>query len=681
MLNKLREYFNKSISLQITLIYNLVILCTVIVIYFLIPFIFNYAPGSINTDFDIKVSYISYMAQFSIITILILVPSFVFLKKTLSDIDEWAILLNDDSPDSQNKLLKIRKKCLNLPYIIYMGQIVVSMLVIILILVFIGSHPAVMIYKILILSFSFATLAALFSFIFAKRIFTKILLNTSRYNELQGIKLSVRGKILLHVLPTIILAILFTSLVGYSRLITEKGDLIFDVYKDQLQQYEVSSIYDEAKAREVLSHIKLLNEKTDSRFMITPSGKYISLDNMDASDFFIQYAIDVSDKYGGRIFEGYGLDSQGASIKVNGQDGSYILGIKYDISSNNTVLYFIISFIALFILNFIVLNYFSRSLGEDVSRVAKNLSDISHGVNVDLDQKLAITSNDEIGDLIIAFNKIQEKEKANIESMKENQAIILEQERLASLGQLIGGIAHNLKTPIMSIAGGIEALKDLTNEYKESIEDQAVSPADHYEIAKEMQEWLDKMKPYCSYMTDIISAVKGQAVQMNYAGSDKFTVEDLVKRIDVLMKHELKKYHCKLKPDFQIDLQTEIRGELNSLVQVFDNLIINAMHAYEGQTGEIGFSIYKERHNLKFALSDHGKGIPEEVQKRLFKEMFTTKGKNGTGLGLYMSYSTIKGRFSGNMKFESQEGVGTTFYITIPYLSAHVQEANDETFN
>ncbi|AFV03788.1 Signal transduction histidine kinase [Dehalobacter sp. DCA] len=105
------------------------------------------------------------------------------------------------------------------------------------------------------------------------------------------------------------------------------------------------------------------------------------------------------------------------------------------------------------------------------------------------------------------------------------------------------------------------------------------------------------------------------------------------------------------------------------------------MHAYEGQTGEIGFSIYKERHNLKFALSDHGKGIPEEVQKRLFKEMFTTKGKNGTGLGLYMSYSTIKGRFSGNMKFESQEGVGTTFYITIPYLSAHVQEANDETFN
>ncbi len=196
-----------------------------------------------------------------------------------------------------------------------------------------------------------------------------------------------------------------------------------------------------------------------------------------------------------------------------------------------------------------------------------------------------------------------------------------------------------------------------------------------------MQEWLDKMKPYCSYMTDIISAVKGQAVQMNYAGSDKFTVEDLVKRIDVLMKHELKKYHCKLKPDFQIDLQTEIRGELNSLVQVFDNLIINAMHAYEGQTGEIGFSIYKERHNLKFALSDHGKGIPEEVQKRLFKEMFTTKGKNGTGLGLYMSYSTIKGRFSGNMKFESQEGVGTTFYITIPYLSAHVQEANDETFN
>ena len=67
-------------------------------------------------------------------------------------------------------------------------------------------------------------------------------------------------------------------------------------------------------------------------------------------------------------------------------------------------------------------------------------------------------------------------------------------------------------------------------------------------------------------------------------------------------------------------------------------------------------------------IRDYGKGMPDEVKNRLFKEMVTTKGKNGTGLGLYMSYSTIKGRFLGNMEFVSEENTGTMFVITIPFL-------------
>lgn len=268
---------------------------------------------------------------------------------------------------------------------------------------------------------------------------------------------------------------------------------------------------------------------------------------------------------------------------------------------------------------------------------------------------------------ILLFKDISEHKK-NIETIQRNQEILMEQERMASLGQMIGGIAHNLNTPIMSLAGGIEALKDLAGEYRDSIGDDSVTAEDHNEIAGEMLEWLEKMKPYCSYMTDLISAVKGQAVQMNYSKYDKFTVEELVKRIDVLMKHELKRYHCFLKTKVEIELNTEIKGELNSLVQVIDNLIMNAIQAYDGKAGEIDLEISEKESEIQFVLRDRGKGIPEEVQNRLFKEMLTTKGKHGTGLGLYMSYSTIKGRFFGNMRFESKEGIGTTFYITIPSL-------------
>lgn len=269
---------------------------------------------------------------------------------------------------------------------------------------------------------------------------------------------------------------------------------------------------------------------------------------------------------------------------------------------------------------------------------------------------------------IFLFKDISEHKK-NIEIIKRNQEVLMEQERMASLGQMIGGIAHNLKTPIMSLAGGIEALKDLAVEYRDSIGDKNVNREDHYEIADEMLEWLDKMKPYCSYMTDIIGAVKGQAVQMNDSRSEKFTVQELVKRIDLLMKHELKRYHCTLKTNIEIDLNTEIKGEINNLVQVIDNVIMNGIQAYEGNIGEIDFEIRKEGKNVQFILRDYGKGIPKEIEKKLFKEMITTKGQNGTGLGLYMSYSTIKGRFLGNMSFESKENAGTTFLITIPYLT------------
>lgn len=274
---------------------------------------------------------------------------------------------------------------------------------------------------------------------------------------------------------------------------------------------------------------------------------------------------------------------------------------------------------------------------------------------------------------LILFKDITEHKK-NIEAIKEQQAILIEQERLASLGQLIGGIAHNLKTPIMSISGGIEALKDLAYEYRDSIGDKSVTDQDHREIATEMLTWLDKMKPYCAYMSDVISAVKGQAVQMISTGTVKFTVDEVIKRVELLLKHELKRYHCVLNINSHVDAGTEIKGEVNNLVQVFDNIIINAMQAYDGKEGTIDLEIVRSGDNVEFTFKDYGKGIPKNVADRLFKEMITTKGKNGTGLGLYMSYSTIRGRFGGNMSFVTKEGCGTTFFISIPCMSYHTQE-------
>ncbi len=258
----------------------------------------------------------------------------------------------------------------------------------------------------------------------------------------------------------------------------------------------------------------------------------------------------------------------------------------------------------------------------------------------------------------------------DMETIKEKQEILMGQERLASLGQLIGGIAHNLKTPIMSISGGVEGIKDLAEEYLDSIGDSSVTDDDHREIAREIIEWVGKVKPHCGYMSDIISAVKGQAVQFNTSGFISFTIDEVVKRIDILLKHELIRYHADMKTTVDVDRMTELRGDVNSLVQVLDNLIINAIQSYEGEKGEILFHVTQAGPNVIFIITDSGKGISDSLKEKLFREMVTTKGKDGTGLGLFMSYSTIKGKFEGDMWFESQEGKGTTFYVSIPQLNS-----------
>lgn len=255
----------------------------------------------------------------------------------------------------------------------------------------------------------------------------------------------------------------------------------------------------------------------------------------------------------------------------------------------------------------------------------------------------------------------------DMKKLKDAQETLMESERLSSLGQLIGGIAHNLKTPIMSISGAAEGLTDLVKEYDSSIDDPEVNSQDHHDIARDMNEWIEKIKEYTSYMSDIITAVKGQAVTLSEADNISFDIDELVKRVDVLMKHELKNALIYLNIQMKAPKDTTINGDINSLVQVINNMISNAIQAYNGKTEQnIDLTLEKHKNNLIISVRDYASGLPQKVKAKLFKEMITTKGKNGTGLGLYMSYSTIKAHFNGDIIFESEEGKGTTFNIILP---------------
>ena len=279
----------------------------------------------------------------------------------------------------------------------------------------------------------------------------------------------------------------------------------------------------------------------------------------------------------------------------------------------------------------------------------------------------AIKSNgNQIGTLVLLRDITQHKH--DMQTIKDNQEILMEKERLASLGQLIGGITHNLKTPIMSISGAVQGLTDLVGEFDSSIGNPIVNDDDFHDIAKDMTEWLGKINSYTEYMSDILTAVKGQAVNLVNQEENYFTLSELFKTVNILMRHELKKAVIYLNISMKVDENIVIRGDVNSLVQVVNNMISNSIQAYEGKPEQhIDLTAWKnDKGNVVISVKDYGPGLPDSVKTKLFKEMITTKGKNGTGLGLYMSYSTIKGNFNGDITVESKPGKGTTFNIILP---------------
>lgn len=275
---------------------------------------------------------------------------------------------------------------------------------------------------------------------------------------------------------------------------------------------------------------------------------------------------------------------------------------------------------------------------------------------------------DQIRQIKNLFEKVSVANQT-IQDMKENQDKLIEKERLAALGQLVGSISHNMKTPIMCIATYSRWVKDLINELESLIGAENVSDEELNKVASEMMENIEVVIQNNSYISELMEVVKEQAVQSSVDKVARFTIDQVLKKVKFLMKHELMANKCYLITDNQVDPEIQLEGSLINLVQVLNNLISNAIQAYEGKEGKIELRITKAGDKIEFVVKDKANGIPKEVKERLFNEMVTSKGDKGTGMGVYTSRKVIVDKFKGEMTFESEEGEGTTFYITIPIPS------------
>lgn len=648
-------------------------LIAVVLIYFVMPLVQNFPPLSENFAFQEEVQPVTHVQQYAICYIIGITIHLLSFNLLMRKIHKYLDKYYKKEKISYQEIKTIRRDCINIPYKVFFVQIILFTSIGIL-FNFIMLASAFAILKFTLMIIAIASILSIILLIGSQKMLYNVILTTyeisNQYEKHYGYRIMNSQNLLFQMVPFIAVVLIIISLIGYSKAAQQEGFSTGNYYRAYIETRNITPDQVNMESlKEILSTIPL---QSDSHyfFIISPNDEdiYVSSPNGSISDFVLSYRNYFYDQTNGFLYEKFGIDEQLYAMDfkdVNGQ--TWYIGFKYPVIDIDLLLYYFALILIFLFVYSILLYIWSHNISNNLIKTSNSLKNIVDTETIDKDKILPLASNDEFSDLAYYYNKIQELTAKNIEQIHDGQETLMEKERLASLGQLIGGIAHNLKTPIMSISGAAEGLTDLIKEYDTSIDDPEVNSQDHHDIAKDMEAWVAKIKTHTEYMSDVITAVKGQAVTLSNEEEISFTLGELLKRVNILMKHELKNAIVYLNVAMKTDENTLIHGDVNSLVQVINNMISNSIQAYGGKPEQnIDLIVEKSNNNLILSIKDYGSGMPKNVKDKLFKEMITTKGKNGTGLGLYMSYSTIRAHFNGNMTVESEEGKGTTFSIILP---------------
>ncbi len=259
------------------------------------------------------------------------------------------------------------------------------------------------------------------------------------------------------------------------------------------------------------------------------------------------------------------------------------------------------------------------------------------------------------------------------ELLERNQASLLRADRLATLGRLVAGMAHEINTPLGAVLNSLQVVVDLADEYAGSIEDRTVLPEDHRQIAKEIRNTAVSAATWARKATGYLSRTKLHGRELQPGVMETFAVKAVVDETQHLLAHRLRV------GAYIIDYTETPRGiflvgDQQRLGQVLVNLVCNAMDAYEDTgaiDGRIEINAMRTNGSVTLTVRDWAGGIPPDVLPHVFDELFTTKdpGK-GTGLGLWIARNLVEESFGGRLTVDSVPGEGSCFSATFPVPAA-----------
>ncbi|WP_425808034.1 ATP-binding protein [Desulfitobacterium sp. Sab5] len=232
----------------------------------------------------------------------------------------------------------------------------------------------------------------------------------------------------------------------------------------------------------------------------------------------------------------------------------------------------------------------------------------------------------------------------------ELEAHIIETDKMAAVGLLASGVAHEINNPLAIVAAHSEELMDRLNEEE---------PGPSREEVKHGFKIVLEQISRCKQITDRLLSY----TRKRNDGLDLIDLKAASEKSLGLLGHQMKQKHVSIEVDLKNGLL--VQGNENEWQQVMLNLISNALDA-SPEEGRIEVKGWHDEENVYYTIKDFGEGIPQHNLKKVLDPFFTTKsiGK-GTGLGLYVSYGIIQ-KMQGNMTLESMEGQGTLVKITLP---------------
>ena len=260
--------------------------------------------------------------------------------------------------------------------------------------------------------------------------------------------------------------------------------------------------------------------------------------------------------------------------------------------------------------------------------------------------------------------------------LEESRAGLAQAGKMAELGGLLAGIAHEINTPLASISSNTDNLSVALQRLRGLIG--AIDPGLAESARRECEEALAIAEEAlrtnriaCDRVLKIVGGLRTFARRDEIA-PQKANIHEGIEGTLALLAHEIKR---RIRVVKEYELRRELLCFPDQLNQVFMNILINAAQAIENQ-GEIRIRTWEEGDKVRISIADNGKGIPAELQSRIFDSGFTTKkAGEGTGLGLAISRRIVEAH-GGTIEFKSDPGRGTTFTIVLPARTAEEMETN-----